>query len=75
MTPEERLQQEIYTQLLEFYIADLEVELFAEKLKNANTGIPVIPVPYPWHQQPRTWPSPNTGDWYGPPWYVTCQAE
>lgn len=75
MTEHEQLTQEIYEQLLMLYIIDLEVELQAEKLKNVNPGIPAIPVPSPWHQPPRTWPSPNTGDWYGPPWYITCRAQ
>lgn len=56
----------IYQQLLELYIADLEVELLVEKLKNVNTGTPhYIPVPYPWYQ-PR---NP-----YDPPFIVTCQS-
>lgn len=64
----------IYQQLLELYIFDLEVELLGEKLKNVNTGIPQIPVQYPWYQQPPSIPRPNTGDWYGPPYYVTCET-
>jgi hypothetical protein len=71
------LTQEIYQQLLELYIFDLEVELLAEKLKNANTGIPPIPVRYPWENpQPNPWTQPwRPGDapiYYGPPYNVTC---
>jgi hypothetical protein len=64
------MTNEIYQQLLELYIFDLEVELLAEKLKNVNTGVPPIPVPYPW-QQPGYIPPSNP---YGPPWIVTCHS-
>ena len=67
---------EIYEQLLELYIADLEAELLAEKLKNIGTGVPHIPVPSPWYP-PRP-PAVSPYDPYpyspiGPPWFVTCQ--
>jgi len=81
MTEQDQLTQEIYQQLLLLYIYDLEVELLAEKLKNVNTGIPQIPVHYPWERwvqdqnDHRTWPPQQPGYWYGPPYKVTCQAE
>jgi hypothetical protein len=79
---DEQLVQEIYTQLLELYIFDLEVELLAEKLKNVNIGIPPIRVPYPWEQSPSPgWPThppvlpypweKPTPVWYGPYYTVT----
>lgn len=54
----------IYQQLLELYIFDLEVELMAEKLKNAG---PMTPYPAPVYAPtvPQPWP-------YHPPWIVTC---
>lgn len=58
----------IYEQLLELYLADLELELLVEKLKNVGTGVPQTPSPNPW-TQPRT---PHDPYYYGPPWYVTC---
>ena len=73
-----QLIQEIYEQLLMLYILDLEVELQAEKLKNVNPGIPYPPTPHPWQrwvEPQRTYLSPNTGDPYGPPWYITCREE
>ena len=44
----DQLTLEIYQQLLEYYISDLEVELLAEKIKNVNIGVPQIPVRHPW---------------------------
>ena len=70
----------IYEQLLELYIADLQVELLTEKLKNIGTGVPQIPVPSPWYpQRPAVWPDrPYDPYWYGPigpSWIVTCEAQ
>ena len=69
------LTQAIYTQLLELYAFDLEIELLSEQLKNINTGTPPIPVPYPWEKPyaPRNpWESPY---YYGPPFIVTCETQ
>ena len=71
-----QLTLEIYQQLLEYYISDLEVELLAEKIKNVNIGVPQIPVRHPWDKsdnpyiQPRNpWDTPY---YYGPLPYTTC---
>ena len=52
----------IYTQLLELYIFDLEVELLAEKLRKAYPPQPIVA---PQWQRDPYWPQINP-IWYGP---------
>lgn len=76
----DQLTQEIYTQLLELYAFDLEVELLSEKLRNISPPQDT-PTPYPWDRN-RTWPSPNTNPldpwntpfYYDTPYKVTCST-
>lgn len=83
------LVRDIYTQLLELYAYDLEVEVLSEKLKNVAQQPSIQPInpnnplaPYPWDRTPAN-PNPWTQPWrpgdapiyYGPPYKVTCEVK
>ena len=77
----DQLTNEIYTQLLELYAYDLEVEVLAEKLRKVAPPQD-IPTPYPWDKQVSPWDKPyippnpwDTPYYYGPPYKVTCEVK
>ena len=66
----DQLTLEIYAQLLDHYICDLQMDYNLAKM--TRPADPVVPrSPYPWETQP-SWP--NQPYFYGTPYKVTCNA-